>query len=216
MKHYPKVYEDIYPLTPNLRVERIGSSYGTVEELSSLFREFYKDAHRGIFNMVVRQVWLESQVTYGGKRRKKRGANGFSSDWTFGFFMKNMVGISQKPITSNFCFTALSTYLLDLFPHFDKYNPFTQPERYQYPYRHISIDHMVFVYNCDDRLEMLAYAEKRQMKFAEFANWAVNQALCYNDSVGKTVYTLSSAMRMWPYLKKVNRPYRWGAKPKRL
>ena len=148
---------------------------------------FYIDAHRQIFNIVVRQVWLEFQVTYDGKRRRRR-KDGFRRDASYGWFIKSMVGISQKPIVNNRCFTAVATYLKDFFPDFLNNNPFKNPELYEYPFKHLTLDHLFFVYMCEDRIEMLEYADKKEMNILDFTNWATNHVLSYNEDIGHNKY----------------------------
>ena len=53
----------------------------------------------------------------------------------------------------------------------------------------------------DNRLEMLAEAEKRGMSYAEFINWATNWALCYNDENRRKKYQLIGGHFNWPYIR---------------
>ncbi len=160
--------------------------------------------------MVVKQVWLENQFQYDGGTRSARFGNGFAIDSTFGYYMKKVVGISQKPITANFTFTAIATYLKELFPEFLEHNPFEEPEYYEFPYTHITLDHMIFVYQCDDRLDMLRYADTKEMSFADFANWSVNHVLSYNSEVNDDIYTLSSIKNFWSLIR--NKKYKKRSK----
>lgn len=145
-------------------------------------------------------MWLEQQFTFGGKRRAKRWQNGWGVDNAFSDFVK-AVGISQKPITANTTFTAVATYMKDFFPEFLKRSPFDDSEYFSYPYKHVTLDHLCFVYLHHERMEMLQYAEENGIRFFDFANWAVNQALCYNDEMGEEVYVVAAFKYMWPYLK---------------
>jgi hypothetical protein len=181
----------------------------SIDELAAQFKEFYQDAHRKLFNITLKQVWLEMRVVYQGRRRRRR-KNGFREDSSFGWFMKGMVGISQKPIVANMCFTAIATYLKDFFPDFLNKNPFEDEEYFEYPYEHVTIDQMFFVYQCEDRLEMLEYAEKEKLNYLDFVNWATNHVMCYNDEIGQDKYTLSTAKYMWPYIKNNDYKRTWS------
>lgn len=191
----------------HLRVDKIGSASGDLNVLIEHFRDFYGQSHRLVFDMVVKQVWLERQFTYDGEPRTKRKSNGFSRDWAFGYFMRSMVGISQKPVTLNFCFTAVSTYIKDFFPDFLERNPFE--EQLTFPFKYVTLDHLVFVYMHHERIEMLQHAEEKHMTFGEFFNWAINQSFCYNDEVGDSVYVLTSSGYMWPHLKNTRKEKGW-------
>jgi len=140
------------------------------------------------------------QVKYKNRRRRRR-SNGFREDSTFGWFMKAMVGVSQKPIVANMCFTATATYLKEMFPDFLIKSPFEEPDYYKFPFEHVTLDHMCFVYKCEDRIEMLEYADEEKLNILDFTNWATNHVFCHNDDVGEPIYTLSSAKYMWPHIK---------------
>lgn len=185
MKRFPKVSEDIYDASKGyLRPGKISSSLGSAEELSARFQAFYKDVHRLYFDFIVKQIWLEQQFMYGGLRRRKRHGNGFDQDRSFGYFMKTMVGFSQKALTTSFYFTAVATYLKDFFPDFLNHDPFKEPGYFEFPYRSISLDHLVFVYMVHNRLDLLKEAEERSMALAEFSNWAANWVMCYASDEG--------------------------------
>jgi len=174
-----------------------------------MYRDFYHEFDRIIFKLVVDQMWLDHQFTFDGKRRLRRNGNGHPADWAFGFFIKNMVGVSQKPLTLSSMFNVVSTYMKEFFPNFLEDNPFTHPEKYAYPYKNIGIGHLGFVYMVHDRVEMLEYADEKAMKFGEFVNWAANHAFSYNDEVGSDVYTIANNRDMWTYLKNNQLDVRW-------
>jgi hypothetical protein len=205
IKIFPKQYEDVADLDKfdDVRVKAIGSAWKTVEDLADRYRQVSDEFNQLFFPLIVKQIWLEQQFCYNGDRRRQRAHNGNHIDWAYGYFQKVIVKRSQKGLTNNFVFTAVSTYLKEFFPDFLKHDPFLEPEYYSYPYKHLTLDHLVFVYMVDERLDYLAYAEEQQMSVAEFVNWGTNQAFCYNDSVGKIVYQLSRSNYRWPYLSKV-------------
>lgn len=179
-KLYSKVSEDIYPVdVADVRIPKIGSTMGSAEELAVKFRDLYKVIQPQMFDFLVKQVWLEQHFSYEGVRRNRRSANGFTPDWSWGFFMNYMVGVSQK-FALSFTFTTISTYLKDFFPDFLLNDPFDNPELYQLPYKNISLDHMSFVYMMPNRKWLLDHAEKNKMNFALFCNFAHNQAQAYN------------------------------------
>ena len=182
MKQYPKVYDNVSLRDPGPALARIGSAYGSVDELIARFRSFYRQAHQELFNMMVKEVWLSQQILYKGARRKNR-QNGFGVDWAYSVFMTTAVGISQKPLTTGLLFDAIPTYFKDFFPNFTDHDPFLEPKYFAYPYKHVTLDHLLFVYQCHNRLEMLEEAETRSMKIKEFQDWVVNWVSCYNDEV---------------------------------
>jgi len=203
MKNYPKQFEDVYDVLAegDIRTTKLGSTLGSAEKLAIRFRKFYKEFHRTFFSLVVNHIWLEQQFLYGRDRRKKRHGNGYSHDWAFAFFMKNIVGFNQKTMTTNFCFTAVATYLKDFFPDFLNHDPEKEPELYKFPYENITIDHLVFVHMVHNRIELLEEADRRAMSFVDFCNWSTNHVFCYNEEVGKEIYVLTNNHFFWPYIK---------------
>lgn len=151
------------------------------------------------------------QVVYQGRRRRRR-RNGFREDSTFGWFMKSMVGVSQKPIVANTCFTSVATYLKEMFPDFLIKSPFENPEYYKYPFKHVTLDHLFFVYMCEERIDMLKYADEKELNILDFTNWATNHVLSYNEDIGREVYAMSTMRYMWPYIKNNEHSRGWSDK----
>jgi hypothetical protein len=209
MKHYPKIYSDLCDISKWSNINgRIKSVDGSLDELILKFRNFYKETHLSIFESTIKEIWLEKQLVMDGRRRIKRRGNGVWSDILFSRFNKVAVGTSHRVLTANFCFTPVATYLIDFFPDFLYHDPFKEPEEYKYPYKKITLDYLVFVYQMDERLELLEEAEKRGMSYAEFINWATNWALCYNDDNNVNKYQLIGGHLNWPYIRN-NKLKRW-------
>lgn len=208
MKRYPKIHEDI--ITKWSRHEnKIGSVDGSIEELTLMFREFYKKSYLEVFNQIVRQVWLEQQVTISGRRRTRRQGNGIFDDISFGKFMKFSVGISQRGLTATSLFSPIATYLKDFFPDFLNNNPFTEPEKYQYPYKNLTLDSLFFVFEMEDRLEILEEADKKEMLSAEFINWITNHALCYNLENNVEKYQIGTNSWKWNHVINKDKAKTW-------
>lgn len=201
MKHYPKTHEDISKPPTKRIIDGIGSSYGSIDDLVLRFRSFLREAHLEIFNILIKQVWLEQKFTFNGSRRGGRSSNGYSPDWAYSYFMKTYVGISQKPFTNGVIFSIIPSYFKDFFPNFSDHDPFEEKEYFKYPYSHITLDHLMFVYQHDERLELLDEAEKRSMNIMDFMNWAANIALSEEKKDGRSKYRLVRSCFM-PYLKK--------------
>lgn len=190
MKVYQKVNEDISKEPTPGFLNSIGTVYNSMPELVSLTREFYREAYSALYLILVKQAWIERQITFGNHRRLKRSGNGFGIDKAYNFFIQNLVGISQKPITTGVVLVCVPTYFKDFYPNFDDINPFENPDYYRWPYEHITIDFLYVVYEHHERIEMLKYADEKKMTIMEFTNFAYNQADCYNQEVGRNVYEI--------------------------
>ena len=203
MKQYKKTYEDAFKAGRKRvqSLDKISSPIGTTEELAQKFRDFYREAYKQLFYIAVCQVWLEQQFIYDGKRRSRRWSFGHQADIVYGFFMKEVVGISQKPITGNRLFTAVSSYFKEFFPEFLSHDPFEEPDYFLYPFKHVTLDQMFFVYMCHERMEMLRYSEEREMNYLEFVNWATNHVLSYNEDVREDIYYISIVDNIYPVIR---------------
>lgn len=201
LKIYPKVNEDVFTELDSGAVSRIGSHDIPLQELIFSFRSFLKDAHLDLFDKMVKYVWLEQHITYNGNRRYKRKGNGFKPEQAFCFFMTGMVGYSQKTLMGNPMLSSLVCYLKDFFPNFSDHNPFEEPEFFEYPYKHVTLDFLYVVREHHERLEMLKHAEDNKMTIREFVNWAANRALCYNLDVGEDVYSITRNSHAFAYIK---------------
>lgn len=190
MKHHPKQFENISRRVPSAEtLADIGSLSGTVDDLILKYRDFYKYAFGALFDLLVKQTWLEHQYTYKGLSRGKPGEQGLYPNQVYGYFMRHMVGRSQKPLTDGIILTGIVSYFPVFFPKFYEHNPFEESGYYKFPYENISIDHMAFVYQCDERLDMLAHAEKMAMSYGVFRDWVINHVSC--GFPGKYINTYS-------------------------
>lgn len=192
MKHYPKTYQDLYDDKGNFHWrERIGSLYGSLDTLTETYRAFFMDATRTIFRLAVEYKWLSLQFTYNGTPRHLEGgsgayAGGFASNKAFRTFLIETVGHDQAIFSMQPTFIIINQYIQELFPEFEKHNPFEEPEYYKYPFEHISLGFLAYVYQVDNRLELLKYADEEKMDFRTFLNWANNWIMCYNEEHGQT------------------------------
>lgn len=211
IKIYPKRDENISDLEAwNKHKSNIGAQGCSLDELILKFRSFYKEIHPIIFDLIVKEIWLEQHITYNGLRRTKRIGNGLFWDIRYAQFMNMAVGISHNVLTATFYFSPVSSYFVDFFPEFLFHDPFANPEKYQYPYKNIMLDSLVFVHQMDNRLDILAEAEKRAMTYEEFRNFAHDQAMRRNDA-GEDIYELACAKDNWPYIRKKKQSKFWAA-----
>lgn len=181
MKIYKKKDQNLSKRPSEETIAKMGSTLGSIDELARRFQKFYRKAHVLFFEWMVNEVWLEQKFTYGGVRRNGRSGNGYTADSVFAFFMRAVVGISQKPFTAGFFFIAIPTYFKDFFPNFSDHDPDDEPEYFKYPYKHVTLDHLAFVYQVHNRLELLDWAEEHAMTIHDFENWATQQCFAYND-----------------------------------
>ena len=207
MKHYSPGEKIAKEVPSAASLAKIGSRLGSVDELILQFRVFYKGLYSDQFDWIVKYLWMEHQYTYDGVSQGKAQEQGIHLNRMYGYFMKFMVGFSQKPLSDGIFFHALSSYIPDLFPTFYDHNPFEETEYFKLPYKNISIPHMVFVYQCDKRMEMLSHADGVGMSYGDFRDWALN----YVESDTPSEYELSFWHNSY-YIKKKNKTGRYKNK----
>jgi len=93
-------------------------------------------------------------------------------------------------ITKNRAFHQIETYFDDFFPGFTEGDPFTNPEYYKYPYENINMDLLTVVYQMDERLELLKFADEEKMNYADFVDYALEQAEIFNSKMDVPRYEI--------------------------
>lgn len=191
MKHYPKKYQNITNQPEDRLLDKIGSNYGSVDELIVSLRTFYRESTLQIFDIFIKQTWISQQFLYNGVRRARiAGTSTQEGEIVYSFFMRAVVGSDKNALASSLFLPSILTYLKDFFPNFSDHNPFTESDYFKYPYKNITLDYLYLVHDHDDRLEMLKKAEEESMSFYEFYNWVINHVLCYNEEKEEQVYEI--------------------------
>ena len=203
LKIYPRVSEPVAHTFAPGQIEKIGAEGMPLSELVTLTRAFYIDTYAKLFDMMVKEIWLEQKFVYNKKKRARRFGNGHGVELAFNFFMTGMVGMSQKFLTHDSLTSFLTNYVSDLFPEFMSKNPFTEPEYFKYPYKHVTIDFLYVVRDHHERMELLDYAEEKKMTIREFIEFVANQIYGYNAEVGKNIYELCRDRDFLVYARKV-------------
>ena len=201
-KEYPKTYEDVYTrydAVKKCKIENVTSSDGTpLSEYRAMWRGFLWDVMETLFDKVVRYIWLRNKFTYMGYRKNNQGGNYYVVDGAFGVFLRHYIGIDYRVFAKEFYYRKIYSYMEDFFPEFYKRDPFKEPEYYKYPYKHVTIDFLTVVDKMPQRFELLKIAEERKMMWDEFFDYVINYVLCYNDDVGKRVFSIINPKSICP------------------
>lgn len=202
MKHYQRIYEDLFQDKPLLRKANIESAIGELPDLVSQFEDFFANTYRQLFYLSMCFLWLEKQLVFNGRRRTRRFRSGNAFDVLYSRFITQMVGRDQATFSRSRWFQVSATVAAELLPEFFLHNPFEEPEYYQWPFHHAGLDFMAYVYQVHNRFELLKFAEEKQMKYHDFKNWANNYVLCYNEEQGKEIYRIGLTREGAPYIQK--------------
>lgn len=181
MKHYPKTYEDKIKRPPEVALEKLHAKNISLDQLTLRAREFYRVENLRFYDNVLKAAWLKGQLIYDKSPIRIFGPNGFMVDQTVAFYMRGIVGYNGKLFLDNGAAACIISYIDDFYPEFFENDPFLDVGYYKFPYENLSLEHICLVHECDDRLEMLEYADSHAMNIRDFTNWATNWAYCYNE-----------------------------------
>lgn len=204
MIHYQRLYEDLFRDKPVMKTAKFESAAGKIEDLIDLYQKSFDSGYRDVFFISMRFLWMEKQLIINGYRRERRFQAGHSNDYLYGRFISSVVGRDQSTLTRSRWFQISAACAGELFPAFFLHNPFTEPEYYQWPYEHVGLDYLTYIYQVDNRLELLEYADKQKMTFHDFRNWINNYVLCYNDEQGGEIYRIGTSREGQPYIQRNN------------
>lgn len=212
MNHHNKTYENVFSEDiPNsksrLQVDNISAVGMELNQYRSLTHNFLRDMYSDLFLNCVKLSWLRRKfVFYGAKtiipmqRNSRVLANAFTK------FLRRNIGNDIQIITKGRFLNKLELYYFDqLFPGFEDEDPFTNPDFYAFPYKNLSMEFLLVVYQLDDRFELLEEADKRNMSFAVFLDYVLNHTLSENEELGYNRYELTQGSdRRAPYYVKDN------------
>lgn len=209
MKIYPKKYCDLYSwnrIAPY--AQGIGVEGDSPKGLGDRFQALYRDAYREIWHFAICQAWLELKITYRGRRRADEDISLPIGHISAAFF-RSYVQISPCFITSVRTWPIITSYFKTFYPDYEAHDPFIDREYYKFPYEHITLDFLAFVYQVENREELLEKAETDKMGYYDFVNWATNWVLSYNDDKGEEIYTVRKHNDNVKYIKNLRKPKKW-------
>lgn len=203
MNHQDKIYENVFSTdrekikTP-LRIENLSAVGMDLDSYTSLFHFFLKDFYSDLFLKCVKLSWLRRKFVWYGYKFSlpihKR--NSIGAHIAFNKFLRRIIGNDIQLITKSPFFTKLEIYYFDLFfPGFDEGDPFENPDYYKFPFKNISLEYLLVVYQLDKRIELLQHADDNKMSFAVFLDYINNYILSENDRIGSDRYTLKDFRR---------------------
>lgn len=204
MKHYPKQYEDVFGTERSLKkcdIDKVsieGLDWG-VERYQMEMRNLMRDYQLMTFDRLVKLVWLVRKFRYDEMTVDLNKSNGQYIDSAFAIFMRHYVGIDWRLITRDFIFSKIISYFDDFFPDFDINNPFES--KYEYPFKHVWFEHLVFVNQMDERMELLQQAEKKGMSYIDFLDYLTNYIESYKEEHGPKYEFTFPGMTFW-YIKR--------------
>lgn len=200
MKFHQKQYEDVYSTdhksnTVKLNLDQVAAYQMGLDEYVPLFKNYLKDFYIQLFDGCVKLAWLRRKFVYYGYRTKYPiPKNSPRFNVAFVKFLRRNIGLDLQIVTKSKFFSKIETYFSDFFPDFDEGDPFKNPDYYKFPFKNISIDSLIVVWQLDDRMELLRLAEEQKMSYAKFVDYVINHISCENDELGEKRYVIKSGM----------------------
>lgn len=220
LKIYPKRYESVFSeFKPRHGVDL---KYVKIRDFDSneAYAEFAKKEVRQMLEDIwlinIKLCWLFFKFTYKGKRRTKTHANSVISDTAFSVFQRQSLGLDSRFFTRSGEYHKVVDYYNSLYPEFDFHDPFKEPEYFKFPYKNITMDFLVTVYQMPERLEILAYADEKAMSYNEYLDFILNYIHSYNEEYDDTIFELSMFSNHVPYVSYKFNPYFNKYKRKKL
>ena len=201
MKKYEKKYEDVFKNTRSFKTfqaDRINIDDFGFDEYVTKLKKIHRDYHITLFDHWLKLDWMLNKFSYNDKRRKNSGNHGWDYARGYYLFLRNMVGI--EPIFlkrgTQACY-QISTYFEEFFGDM-KDSPFET--EYKFPYDNLTLDYLIYVYQMDERIELLEEADKNKTELVDFYDHVINYTSCINEELGKEKYQLLRSNSYMPYI----------------
>lgn len=200
---YTKLFKREHPLSSwkNITFQNL-----VREEGMGRFRSVLLEWDAFFFDQIVKLAWMDASLLYKGRHivertltrsfpdffsKEEMGDNG--NRGTFSVELERELGRSFLPVKQTGVFLrALSSYVFHFFPRefFLDHDPFVDSKYFVYPFKHVHSEFLVFVYDMEERFELLQMAEEQKWSLAYFMDWVINYAYSFNLEYGKDVYVL--------------------------
>jgi len=207
MKNYPKKYENLFSGNKTLircNIDDVSTDDGTsLDVYNLLIRNTVIEYQRVVFDYIVKVTWLSRKFRYMGMKRNTSGhTSGCKLDGAWSVFMRYYVGVNLRMFTANDIYKKVVIYFDDFFPDFSLNNPFKV--KYEYPYKYMLFEHLLLVYQMDERLELLKYGEENKMAYVNFLDYILNYINCYEEEHGRK-YIFFINTRIPYYIKNIEK-----------
>lgn len=203
MKIYPKTFESVFSEDTRKKFDfsQVSTKDIEINKYIKDFRGLLIDFSYNLFDFYVKVTWLKKKFCYQNKQISINGNTGGNVDYVFTRFLRRIIGRDIQFLTRDFLYTKVISYFKDFFPDFDDGNPFENTEFYKFPFKNITIEYLVVVYQMEDRIELLKYADEQKMTYATFLDFVINQIYSINEELGRDKYLFIITRRHQNYIK---------------
>lgn len=189
-KDYPQRYEKRFSsdrTLKNCNFDDVSTDFNiNNEEYKKKMGKLYFNFQKDIFDYLVKMQWLKRRFCYRGTMREKDGQNGFFFDSAFCVFVRNFIGVEPRMLVLSREYMKVISYFDDFFPNFNIENPFKI--KYKFPYKNITMDFLLTVYQIPCRLKILDAVEKKKLSYAKFLDFVFNYISSENERHDKDIF----------------------------
>jgi hypothetical protein len=170
------------------------------------YKKLKDEWEKSLFSQAVKIAWLDAITSFKGEKLVERSlVRAFPTSFskkefrtaglrgTFAVELERELGGAFLPVKQASTFLRrVSSYIFHFFPRetFLDHDPFLEPEHFKYPFKHVTLEYLVFVYLMPERFEILQMAEEGLWKLDYFRDWVVNYAYSFNLEYGDDVFFL--------------------------
>lgn len=199
-----KLYKKSHGLSSWVNISFAGL---TKEEGLGRFKLLQDEWDRFFFNQTIKLAWLDAVLRYKGRHIVERilvrsfphvfskdEMGDFGNRGTCSTELERELGRPFFPVQqSGIINRAISSYIFHFFPRefFLDHDPFADLKYFAYPFQHVNLAFLLFVYEMDERFELLQMAEDQKWSLPFFRDWVINYAYSFNLEYGKDIYILS-------------------------
>lgn len=209
-KNFPKEYENVF-LTDDVKNKYKEELMSTLyedgwDEYKKFFKNYISEWSNEMFTQIVKYYWLQKHFQFKGVQKKKYALNKWDTDAAYAFFIRHILKFSHNTILKSFWTYKLTTYLDEWFPDMMEHNPFTEPEFFKWPYKNITLDFVIAVYQLPERKELLEYVDTQNMSAYEYYDYLINYVNVFNERhKGTPIYRFIYNMTTSPPYIRFNR-----------
>ena len=205
MKIYPKRFENVFSedhiYKGRYDFSKISIKEMELDDYARFFGALLKKFSDELFLFYVKATWLKKRFFYNGKQIEAKGPSGGALDYVFSRFLRRVVGSDTQFFTRDFLYPKISSYFKDFFPGFNEGDPFKNEDFYKFPFKNITIEFSAVVYQLDDRIRLLKYADEQKMTYAKFLDFIINQIYSINEEIGRDRYIFVTSRNCQNYVR---------------
>lgn len=210
MKIYPQTFEKVFSKDGyhTFDFSQITTEDLSVDEYVGSFKKLLKDHSSYLFDSYVKITWMKNKFHYKGKQLM-----GYNPAWSgrleyvFSRFLRRVIGNDVRFFARDFLYSKVRSYFHDFFPDFYLYDPYKDKDYYKFPFKNLTMEFLGVVYQMDDRIEMLKYADKQHMTYATFLDFVINQVYSMNEELGRDKYIFMVSKKCQNYVKDVDKKF---------